>query len=211
MYKFRGRPGFVCLVFALFVVFFTSSSYGQSVRGALTGNVADSSGAVIAGANIVATETETGASETISTGSEITASPNCRSAGTTSPIRSRLLEVDQPWRAGDGRQRLHAERGPEGRLSVRNGDGRCQFSDDPDRELTSAAPCPPSRLKTCRFPWRSGSTACALRRRSNSSSPAPLARGRQHKATRRTASFSPASPAASVRQRDFAGRRQRAA
>ncbi|HEY1500266.1 MAG TPA: TonB-dependent receptor [Acidobacteriaceae bacterium] len=70
MAKFQGKANFVCLVFALFAVFFTSSSYGQSVRGALTGSVADSSGAVIAGANIVATETQTGAkSETVSTGS----------------------------------------------------------------------------------------------------------------------------------------------
>ena len=70
MRKLSGRPGLVCLLFALFAMFATSRSFGQSVRGALAGTVTDSSGAVVAGANVVATETETGAkSETISTGS----------------------------------------------------------------------------------------------------------------------------------------------
>jgi Carboxypeptidase regulatory-like domain len=70
MRKLSGRPGLVCLLFALFAIFATSSLIGQSVRGALAGTVTDSSGAVVAGANIVATGVETGAtSATISTGS----------------------------------------------------------------------------------------------------------------------------------------------
>jgi hypothetical protein len=71
MRKVSRRCHPVFLVVVLMVLLFAAHpSYGQSVRGALAGTVTDSSGAVIAGANIVATEVGTGAkSATVSTGS----------------------------------------------------------------------------------------------------------------------------------------------
>lgn len=70
MRKVPGRHSLVCLLFAIFAMFATSISFGQSSQGALAGTVADTSGAVIAGANIVVTELDTGfKSETVSTSS----------------------------------------------------------------------------------------------------------------------------------------------
>jgi hypothetical protein len=51
-------------------MFATSFSFGQSSQGALAGTVADTSDAVIAGADIVVTEVDTGfKSDTVSTSS----------------------------------------------------------------------------------------------------------------------------------------------
>ena len=63
--------GLLCIVgLVLTLLSIPVPGFAQSVRGALAGTITDSSGAVIAGANIVATETDTGArSQTVSTAS----------------------------------------------------------------------------------------------------------------------------------------------
>ncbi|HEX4008069.1 MAG TPA: TonB-dependent receptor [Acidobacteriaceae bacterium] len=67
MFKVFGRRSLFGLLFALFAV---TTSFGQTSQGALAGTITDTSGAVVAGAHIVATQNETGAkSATVSTGS----------------------------------------------------------------------------------------------------------------------------------------------
>ena len=63
--------GFLCVASLLLAsLFVPAAGFAQSVRGALAGTITDSSGAVVAGANIVATEVDTGArSATVSTSS----------------------------------------------------------------------------------------------------------------------------------------------
>ncbi len=63
--------GFLCSACLLLAsLFIPAAGFAQSARGALAGTVTDSSGAVIAGASVVATETGTGVrSQSVSTGS----------------------------------------------------------------------------------------------------------------------------------------------
>src|ERR1700721_312335 len=70
MVQVQGRRGLILFLLAIFVVFAVSTSLAQTSDGALAGTITDSSGAVVPGANIVATELEAGArSATVSTGS----------------------------------------------------------------------------------------------------------------------------------------------
>src|SRR6266478_5013834 len=57
-------------VFLTFIVFSVSAAFGQALTGTLLGTVLDSSGGSVAGAQVTATNMDTGVSRTTTTGPE---------------------------------------------------------------------------------------------------------------------------------------------